>query len=156
MTGEGLRWLSGAHGVIAWAAALACAAAVGAGWWGRAARGRGALAATAAGLASAAFASGLPLDMPYRGRLRQQVFIDSEALGWLFERKLHFAFGGLALAWCAVALFAASTLASRRASGQRHGAADMARGASAALAASAALTLFAAIAGAIVAHGHRF
>jgi hypothetical protein len=109
---------------------------------------------------SAAFAAGIPLDLPYRGRLRQKVFIDSAALGWLFERKLHLSFGAVALAWCALALLTAGALA-RRAHAGAHPpaappawAADLERGGRAALIASAALTLLAAVFSAIVARRH--
>lgn len=176
MTPDARSWLAHAHGALAWAAALGVTAALGAALSRRAPRARAPLAAVAAALVSAAFAAGLPLDRPYRGRLRQQVFIDSAALGWLFERKLHLSFGAVALAWCALALLAASALARRRPAAPlcasttppdgdaARGApaaipawvADLERGGRAALAASAALTLLAAIFSAMVAYRHGF
>jgi hypothetical protein len=164
MTHETLRWLARAHGALAWVAAAGIATTLAVILMGRIRRGR-AVAVAAAALLSATFASGLPLDLPYRGRLRQQVFIDSAVLGWLFERKLHFAFGAVALAWCGLALLTASALAAPR-TDEPHGAlpasilpgraADLARGGRATLAASAALALLAAIFSAIVAHRHPF
>ena len=35
----------------------------------------------------------------YRSRLKQAIFIHSQATGWLFERKEHLAVGAIAFAW---------------------------------------------------------
>lgn len=173
-----LRWLARVHGVIAWGATAAVLlAAVLALASARRAAGRGVVAASAGAVAllSAAAAAGLALDLPYRGRLRQRVFLDdayahAPSLGWLFERKLHLAFGATALAWCALALLGAAALARRRAlevghiADVRDGAAgqalpwvaDLERGGRMALAASAALALGAAIISAVVARRYSF
>jgi hypothetical protein len=154
MTTDTLRWLAGVHGVLAWAATLGLtAAAIAQRQWGQGtAKGRAIVAAAAAVLVSGAFGVGLRLDLPYRGRLRQQVFIDAPALGWLFERKLHLSFGAVALAWCAVALLAASAAAAQH----RGRSAALGRGGRATLAASAGLAILAAIASAIVGRRHSF
>lgn len=54
------------------------------------------IAATLGAIAS--FASGLALEMHYRLHMRQRLFITSNTLGWLFERKLHLSFGVLLFA----------------------------------------------------------
>jgi hypothetical protein len=51
----------------------------------------------AAALLAGAFASGLALDAPYRQLVRQRLFVVAPAVGWLFERKLHLAFGATLL-----------------------------------------------------------
>lgn len=44
----------------------------------------------------------------YRERIKQQIFIHAPRIGWLFERKEHFAFGAIFLAWAgAIAYFGA-------------------------------------------------
>lgn len=54
------------------------------------------------------FLMGLLLHMPFQSRLRQKLFIKAAAVGWMFERKEHAAFGAVLLSWCAVgALWAA-------------------------------------------------
>lgn len=45
----------------------------------------------------ASFASGMALELHYRVHLRQRLFIHSKTLGWLFERKMHLAFGMLTM-----------------------------------------------------------
>jgi ABC-type phosphate transport system substrate-binding protein len=93
------------------------------------------------------------------------VFVDSPALGWLFERKLHFAFGAMALAWCALALLTAAALAARPAPAPSAAAPprripawtrDLERAGQAALAGSTALAALAAILAAVVAGRYPF
>jgi hypothetical protein len=112
VTLELTRRLAVAHGVLAWVAALALAAAT-----IRLTRGRPgapllrAQAAVTTTLATLAFASGALLELPYRVHLRQRLFLASRGLGWLFERKLHLAFGALVFAWCALAVLLAAQIA---------------------------------------------
>lgn len=73
----------------------------------------------AAVLGAATFVTGAALHGPFQGKLRQRLFLASEALGWLFERKEHAAFGALALTLSA--LFA--TWAERAARGGLSGSA---------------------------------
>jgi hypothetical protein len=40
--------------------------------------------------------------------LRQAIFIAAPAVGWLFERKEHLAFGAVLLAWAGAAAYAAA------------------------------------------------
>lgn len=98
------RRIAEAHGVLAWLAAaslVACAFIfVRRDKRRRFARGAALLAAS---LVALAFASGAMLDLPYRAHLRQRIFLASRALGWLFERKLHFSLGALAFACIALA-----------------------------------------------------
>lgn len=163
-TSEALRSLARVHGVIAWAAAAALVVALALAFARRAA-GRGVVAATAAAAAllTGAGAAGLGLDLPYRGRLRQRIFLEAPALGWMFERKLHLAFGAAALAWCALALLAAAALERRRAGGpggpsraMAPWVRDLERGGRAALAASAVFALAAALLSAVVARRYAF
>jgi hypothetical protein len=174
VTTAALRWLARAHGILAWAAAAALVGAFAAALVGRglgrrapsgdpephrsnwARRARVAAAGVAATLLSGAFAAGLALDLPYRGRLRQRVFLDAPALGWLFERKLHFAFGAAALAWCALGLLTAAVLRHGDGTAAPPWARDLERAGRAALAGSAALATIAAILSAMVARRHSF
>ena len=56
-----------------------------------------------------AFGSGIMLELPYRTHVRQRLFLASRMFGFLFERKLHFAFGALVFSLCGLAaLFSAS------------------------------------------------
>jgi len=48
---------------------------------------------------------------PYRDTLKQQVFIHTPAVGYLFERKEHLAFGAILLAWAGTIAYAAATRA---------------------------------------------
>jgi hypothetical protein len=45
------------------------------------------------------FAIGCLIYGSYRDRLRQHIFQEGRAIGYLFERKEHLAFGALMLAW---------------------------------------------------------
>lgn len=61
----------------------------------------GALATLAAGL-------GLWLYVAYRARLKRAIFIEAPAIGLLFERKEHLAFGAIALCWAGCAAYVAA------------------------------------------------
>jgi hypothetical protein len=45
---------------------------------------------------------------PYREKLRQSIFLDAPAIGRLFERKEHLAFGVVVLAWAGAAAYFAA------------------------------------------------
>ena len=132
MTPAELRSLSGVHGALAWASVVVLLVAVVAAWIGRRAGTIGARGAArvsawtvplAAVLGVATFATGLSLHGPFQSKLRQRLFIASEALGWLFERKEHVAFGALVLSLSALfAAWAARALSGRALSGRRGGA----------------------------------
>ncbi len=49
---------------------------------------------------------GVLLYGPYRDILKQRLFIDAPAIGLLFERKEHLAFGAVVLAWGGAAAYA--------------------------------------------------
>lgn len=155
MTVEELRSLERIHAAAAWISAAGLGAVAWALARGREAR-RIAIGAAAAiaGLLVAG-ATGLALHDPYRAKLRQRLFLDAPALGWLFERKQHLAFGALALG-----VGAAATLeALRRIEARPADAAlarDLRRSAALAWIAAAALSLAAAIASAIVARRASF
>jgi len=104
MTTELARRIAEVHGVLAWlaAASLVACAFVFARRDKRERFARGA-SLLAFSLVALAFASGAALDLPYRAHLRQRIFLASRALGWLFERKLHFSLGALAFAAIALA-----------------------------------------------------
>lgn len=153
MSGEALRGLSQAHGILAWAAvAVTVAAAVAVTVAARRVRLRATVALTgiASALLIASFATGLQLDLPYRGRLRQRIFLEAPALGWMFERKLHLGFGAMLLAGCALGLLGAAALAGRRAN-ELGWVRELGRGGRVALVAGAAFALLAAVVGAWVA-----
>jgi hypothetical protein len=140
------------HAVVAWAATAALVAAAWVCARGKAPR-RWALGAGAAaiGLAVVAAGLGVALHVTYRAKLRQRLFIDSPALGWLFERKLHVAFAALLLGVSALATSALLAWGAPDAPGAR----ELRRSAALAWGASAALALAASIASAIVArHAH--
>jgi hypothetical protein len=59
-------------------------------------------------LPSAAGGLGGWLYVAYRERLRQGIFVNAPAMGYLFERKEHLAFGAIALAWSAGLAYAVS------------------------------------------------
>jgi hypothetical protein len=156
MSLEALRAIERAHAVVAWLATIAALlAAVRA--HGRDPGRRASLAPASLGalLLLVACASGLLLDEGYRSRLRQRLFVASPAMGWLFERKLHLAFGALLLAITGVA----SLLGGRRAHDVARGEAtrrSLARAATLALTSAALLALAASIAGALVARRTMF
>jgi hypothetical protein len=108
MTLEALRALVRWHAAAAW---LATAALVAIGVMhlrGRRPRLVAWLGGLGAALTVAAALSGAMLDEGYRARLRQHLFLESASLGWLFERKLHLAFGALVLALAGASTLAAS------------------------------------------------
>ncbi len=47
----------------------------------------------------------------YRDKLRQAIFAHAPAMGYLFERKEHLAFGAIALAWAGALAYFGSTRA---------------------------------------------
>lgn len=99
-----------AHGAFAWCGIVALIAALSVSRGGRrganspsVVRLRAFVALLGIGVVSggAAFVTGAWLHAPFQNRLRQKLFLASSALGWLFERKEHVAFGALALLGCA-------------------------------------------------------
>ena len=50
-------------------------------------------------------ALGVTLYGPYRDRLRQPIFAHAPTIGYLFERKEHFAFAAILLAWTGAATY---------------------------------------------------
>jgi hypothetical protein len=62
----------------------------------------------AVGLATAAAGLGAALYPAYRERLRQPIFASAPAVGYLFERKEHLAFGAVLMAWTGGLTYAAS------------------------------------------------
>ena len=120
MTAAELARLQEVHGGLAWVSVAALSAACVLIWRGRGA-GRGAPGAWAAGIAAvlgvAVFVTGAMLHGPFQGRLRQRLFLASETLGWLFERKEHAAFGALALTLSALFAIVAARTAPRRPAG---------------------------------------
>lgn len=105
MSQELLRTLARWHAVAAWAATLAVLLAAALQLRRRLPAWAGAVAAA---LSIGAGALGLALEEPYRSRLRQKLFLEAPALGWLFERKLHLAVGAILLALAAAAALAAA------------------------------------------------
>lgn len=107
-----LHGLAQAHAGISWAAVLVLGVSiVGV---GRRIRGAKIGVAVAVGLGAGAFATGATLHMPFQGKLRQRLFLASNALGWLFERKEHAAFGAIVLLACAGCAMGAEALAEGR------------------------------------------
>jgi hypothetical protein len=99
MFGDAARTLEHVHGHLGW---LAAAALVHPALLLRNPRRRADLAvAGAITLVTFAGALGAWLYGPYRDRLKQSIFIDAQAVGYLFERKEHLAFGAVLLAWAA-------------------------------------------------------
>jgi hypothetical protein len=107
---EALQALARLHGVAAWLATVALIAAVGARVSARARRFAAALGMIATTLALAAGGLGFALHDGYRARIRQKLFLQAPALGWLFERKQHLAFAAVLLAVAAASI----TIAERR------------------------------------------
>ncbi|MFO0592470.1 MAG: hypothetical protein U0441_33310 [Polyangiaceae bacterium] len=100
MTSSALRTLVVVHGWLAWGAFLPLVGALVL-FGSRRSIARGLLGGSMV-CAVAAFVTGAWLHAPFQSRLRQKLFLMSTALGWLFERKEHVAFGALALTGCAV------------------------------------------------------
>lgn len=110
MNPESLHTIASIHGIAAWSS---LALLVSASFFARHIQIRipkaAYLSAAAATLMlSLSACAGFALHMPYQYRLRQRIFIEAPALGRLFERKEHLAFGALMLAWCAAFALAAS------------------------------------------------
>jgi hypothetical protein len=53
-------------------------------------------------------AIGVYLYGPYRDRVKQSLFIHAPAIGYLFERKEHLAFGAVLLAWAGAIAYVAA------------------------------------------------
>lgn len=64
--------------------------------------------AASTALVTAAAALGAILYVDYRERLKQGIFLTAPAIGLLFERKEHLAFGAVVLAWAGAAAYAAA------------------------------------------------
>lgn len=111
MTASALRTLVQVHGALAWLAVLALVGALVVARWRPALVTRVVPAAVALGVA--AFVTGVMLHGPFQRQLRQRLFLSSNALGWLFERKEHVAFGALALLGCGLFALWASVAAGR-------------------------------------------
>lgn len=165
MTVEALRRIASVHGLLAWISAALLGLAAGL----LARRSptpqqrqiqKPALAVSALATALAALVSGfgMLLHEPYLNRLRQRIFVKDPALGWLFERKEHFAFGSLGLALSGLASLAALALLERRLArpGTSILAPSLRRAALTAYAASAGLALAACILSTLVARRFRF
>lgn len=152
MSPEALRSLARVHGIASWAATAALLAAAWVFSSGRAPQLRRVVSGVAVVLVLAAAGLGVALHDPYRARLRQRLFLSSPALGWLFERKQHFAFAAVLLALGALAV----VVRLDRGPAGVPGARDLRRAALLAWAASAALALAASIASVIVAGRARF
>lgn len=95
MSSDVLRRLTLLHGIIAWLDALLLIALVVLlrckDWLDKPTSWRLPVASSLGAITT--FASGMALEMHYRVHLRQQLFITSKNLGWLFERKMHLSFG---------------------------------------------------------------
>lgn len=66
-------------------------------------------------LVTIVFGLGAGLYPQYTKRIKQTIFLDSPAVGYLFERKEHLAFGALAFAWAGAVAY----LMAQRAGGPR-------------------------------------
>ena len=60
------------------------------------------------GLVTVAAALGLSFYDAYREKLRQPIFASAPAIGYLFERKEHLAFGVVAFAWIGAIAYTAA------------------------------------------------
>ena len=105
-----LHLIAQAHGVAAWIATAALAAAIPLLLRAHRARVTIAISAVAAAAITICGGLGVLLEAAYRSRIRQQLFGRSPSLGWLFERKEHFAFGAIVLAWCTLSTMVAAQL----------------------------------------------
>ena len=106
---EPLRLTEHVHGHIGWLAAIALihpAVVL------RRTKRRAHLAVSlAVGIVTLAGGLGVAMYGDYRDRLRQSIFQHAPAMGYLFERKEHLAFGAILLAWAgAVAYVGAGRL----------------------------------------------
>jgi hypothetical protein len=66
------------------------------------------------GFITVAAAVGAWLYVAYRARLKQGIFLHAPAVGLLFERKEHLAFGAVLLAWAGAAAYFAAPRATPR------------------------------------------
>lgn len=120
VTVETLRRIAAIHGLLAWSAAalLLIAAALLARRRPPSTKTTNANTIVISALATALLAIsgglGILLHAPYLSRLRQRIFLSDPALGWLFERKTHLAFGALGLAFCGLASLLALAFVGRR------------------------------------------
>jgi len=98
-----LRLVERVHGHLGW---LAAAALLHPAIVLRSTARRAHLAVTSSlALVTLASAIGAWLYVPYRDRLKQGIFLRAPAVGYLFERKEHLAFGALMLAWAGAAAY---------------------------------------------------
>jgi len=146
-----LQLVARAHAVVAWLATAALVVAAPRLIGRRRDRVTLAIAAAAALGITIAGGLGVLLEAAYRSQIRQQLFVRSPALGWLFERKEHLAFGAILLAWCAL-----STTAAARITREPERAKDLQRAARLAGITAAALALAASVMSAIVARRAHF
>lgn len=146
MSPAAVHLVARAHAVVAWVATAALIVALPLLLVARRRRTTLAISAAAALAITLTGALGALLDAPYRSRIRQHLFGQSPALGWLFERKEHLAFGAILLAWAAL-----STLVAARISRDPARAGDLHAAARVAAIASAGLALAAAVMATIVA-----
>lgn len=152
MSLEALRSLARLHALVAWLATAALFAALLAHAGRR--RGRALVSTVAAALVIATSALGVSLHDGFRARVRQKLFLASATLGWLFERKLHLAFGATLLAVSALAT--AALLSRAEARGDALLVKDLRRASLIAWSASALLALAASIASAIAGRNAAF
>lgn len=126
MSVEALRAIARAHGIAAAVATAALIMALGLLFFEQRSGRRRAFAVGAVAVASITLAGalGLLLDDAYRSRLRQRLFVEAPALGWLFERKQHLAFGAILLGWSGLCSLGAAWLL---ATGPSQSGADRAR-----------------------------
>ena len=101
MTALGLAQVVRLTAVLAWASLLSVIVILAMGLGSVRRRLVTLAAALAVALGAGAFGTGVMLHAPFQSKLRQRLFIASSALGWLFERKEHVAFGALAMLGCA-------------------------------------------------------
>jgi hypothetical protein len=146
-----LQLIARAHAVIAWIATAELALALPLLIRARQRRVTLAISIAAALTITLTGALGVLLEATYRSRIRQRLFVESPALGWLFERKEHLAFGAILLAWAAL-----STLVAARISRDPARASDLHAAARVAGIASAALALAASVMAALVARRAHF
>jgi hypothetical protein len=62
----------------------------------------------ATGFLTVTGALGAYLYAPYRDQVKQQLFIHAPAVGYLFERKEHLAFGAILLSWAGAIAYTAA------------------------------------------------
>ncbi len=146
-----LQLVARAHAVVAWLATVALVLAVP--FLIRRRRDHVTVAIASAAALGITIAGGLGvlLEAAYRAQIRQRLFVRSPALGWLFERKEHLAFGAILLAWCALA-----TTAATRFTRDPERAGDLERAVRLAAIAAAALALAASVMSALVARRAHF